>query len=106
MPQTSRERPMPLAASSAGILSTPEWPVSHQKDTQKAPYDENAVAPKVLPLANSHMPAANWPPPPYARASPKTTGSTLAGTQPALTALRTNVVSANAASPRGAGSAM
>ena len=40
------------------------WPVSHQNDSQNAPYEQNAVAPNVLPLANSHMPAANWPMPP------------------------------------------
>ena len=40
------------------------WPVRYQKEIQKAPYDVNAVAPKVLPLANSHMPAANWAMPP------------------------------------------
>src|SRR3954452_12830863 len=79
------------------------WPVSHQNDSQKAPYDENAVAPKVLPFANSHMPAANCAIPPYASASPNTTGSTL--NRPVFTKLRTNVVSANAANPSGAGSA-
>src|SRR3954453_9506990 len=96
---------MPLAASPAGILWTPEWPVSHQNDSQKAPYDENAVAPKVFPLANSHIPASSWAPPPYARARPNTTGSTVSGTRPAFTKLRKKVVRANAANPRGAGSA-
>ena len=62
--------------------------------------------PNVLPLANSQMPAANWPMPPYASANPKTTGVALMSTMLVLVTLRTNVVRANAASPRGAGSAM
>lgn len=33
-------------------------------ESQKAPYDENAVAPNVLPTANSHMPARSWASPP------------------------------------------
>ena len=32
----------------------------YQNDSQNAPYDENATAPKLLPLANSHMPASSW----------------------------------------------
>src|SRR5215475_11965007 len=31
---------------------------------QNPPYDENAVAPNVLPLRNSHMPASSWHRPP------------------------------------------
>src|SRR3954469_11254967 len=95
---------MVLATSLSLAVVRSVCPVSHQNEIQNAPYDENAVAPKVLPLANSHMPAANCAMPPYASASPRTTGSTL--NRPVFPKLRTKVVSANAASPSGAGSAM
>src|SRR3954468_2230356 len=51
------------------------------------------------------MPASTCARPPYASARPNTTGSPLAETSPELNMLRTNVVSANAASPSGPGSA-
>ena len=40
------------------------YPVRYQNDIQNAPYEQNAVDPKTLPLANSHSPAANWTSPP------------------------------------------
>src|SRR4051812_21345085 len=51
------------------------------------------------------MPASSWARPPYASARPKTIGSARLSRMPLLNMLRTNVVSANAASPRGPGSA-
>src|SRR5205823_3294263 len=87
----------------AGIFD-PSNCSSTKNEIQNAPYDVNAVAPNVLLLRNSHMPASSWAIPPYASASPKTTGSPLPLTRPALKKLRTKVVSANAARPRGAGS--
>src|SRR4051794_38230848 len=77
-----------------------------QKDSQNAPKDVNAVAPNVLPVRNSHMPARSCARPPYARASPSTIGMPPSPISPELKKLRTNVVSANAASPRGPGSAV
>src|SRR5207302_5480053 len=61
----------------------------------------------------SHMPASSWALPPYASATPRTTGTVpgpLADSPvwpnvPALAALSRNVVSAKAASPSGPGSA-
>jgi hypothetical protein len=37
---------------------------SAQNEIQKAPYDVNATAPKVLPVRNSHIPAKSWATPP------------------------------------------
>src|SRR3954452_6427433 len=84
---------------------TKNW-FSAQKDSQKAPNEVKATAPNVLPVRNSHMPASSWASPPYASARPSTTGSPPLPTRPALNMLRTNVVSANAPSPRGPGSAV
>src|SRR6478752_6356218 len=81
-------------------------PVRYQYEIQKAPYEQKAVAPKVFPFANSQMPATSCPMPPYARARPNTTAVALLSTISAFITLRTNVVRANAASPRGAGSAI
>src|SRR3954449_12732314 len=77
-----------------------------QNDSQKAPYEQNATAPKVLPVRNSHRPATNWARPPYVSASANTMGSPLSDTRPELNMLRTNVVSAKAARPSGPGSAI
>src|SRR4051812_25800922 len=51
------------------------------------------------------MPASSWTMPPYARASPSTTGVPFSFTRLALNMESTNVVIANAASPSGPGSA-
>ena len=50
----------------APVLSAPLSARMCQKanPNQKAPYAVNAVAPKVLFLANSHMPAISWQRPP------------------------------------------
>src|SRR3954469_2293136 len=77
-----------------------------QNDSQKAPYEQNATAPNVLPVRNSHRPATNWAMPPYVSARANTTGSPLLETRPELNMLSTNVVSAKAARPRGPGSAI
>src|SRR5438270_4155535 len=84
-----------------------------QNESQNAPKELNATAPNVLPVRNSHMPASSWAMPPYASATPRTTGTVpgpLADSPvwpnvPALAALSRNVVSAKAASPSGPGSA-
>src|SRR3954447_22138349 len=103
MPQAIRYSPTALPTSPAGTWPAKNW-LNAQNDSQNAPYDVNAVAPNVLLLRNSHMPASSWAIPPYASARPRTTGTPLSLTRPALKKLRTKVVSANAASPRGAGS--
>src|SRR3569623_1505129 len=105
MPQAIRYRPTAEPSSLAGTLPAKNW-LSAQNESQIAPYEVNAVAPNVLLLRNSHMPARTWAMPPYASASPSTTGSPVLLTRPALKKLSTNVVSANAARPRGAGSAI
>src|SRR5919199_5791384 len=76
-----------------------------QNDSQNAPKEQNATAPNVLPVRNSHRPATNCAMPPYVSARANTTGSPLSDTRPALNMLSTNVVSANAARPSGPGSA-
>src|ERR671931_2532535 len=78
----------------------------NQNDSQKAPNEQNATAPNVLPVRNSHRPATNWAMPPYVSARANTTGSPLSETRPALNMLSTNVVSAKPARPRGPGSAI
>src|SRR3954454_21375747 len=103
MPHAIRYRPAAAPRCVAGIL-LPSNCSSTNQEIQNAPYDVNAVAPNVLLLRNSHMPASSWAIPPYASARPRTTGTPLSLTRPALKKLRTKVVSANAASPRGAGS--
>src|SRR3954452_8846210 len=77
-----------------------------QNDSQNAPYEQNATAPNVFPVRNSHRPATNCAMPPYVSASANTIGSPLSETRPELNMLSTNVVRANAASPSGPGSAM
>ena len=64
------------------------------------------MAPKTLPFRNSHIPASIWAIPPKASATPSTTGSVSLGRIPAFTRLSRNVVSAKAARPSGAGSAI
>ena len=59
--KTPRALPTSLALTPANAL---RCVLSHQYETQKAPNEQNAVAPNVLPLANSQMPAVNWPMPP------------------------------------------
>ena len=93
------------------------------KESQKPPYEDNAVAPKVLPtaisletfvnhgcyfknhrgMATHHMPASNWtrPPYPYAIATTKLGSAILRA--PTLIKLRTKVVRAKALRPKGAG---
>src|SRR4051795_11368501 len=99
-----RKRPIAAPACSAGIESSKNV-TSAQNEIQKAPNDVKATAPNVLPVRNSHMPASSWAMPPYASASPSTTGLPGAATRSALNMLSTNVVSANAARPKGPGSA-
>src|SRR4051794_14277440 len=77
-----------------------------QNDSQNAPYEQNATAPNVLPVRNSHRPATNWAMPPYVKARANTIGSPLSDTRPELNMLSTNVVSAKAARPSGPGSAI
>src|SRR5699024_11298914 len=64
MPQANRYVAMPVSLAASHLPL-----VNHQNEIQNAPNDENAVAPKTLPLTNSHIPAANCAIPPYARAS-------------------------------------
>ena len=45
-----------------------------KNEIQNAPYDENATAPNVLPVRNSHIPASSWQSPPKASAMPSTIG--------------------------------
>ena len=64
-------------------------------------------APKVLFFLNSHIPASICAIPPYNNAIGRTTASSFGvPTMPALNRLSMNVVSANAASPSGPGSAI
>src|SRR4051794_40804328 len=103
MPHAIRYSPTAAPRCVDGIFD--DWNCSRTKnEIQNAPKDVNAVAPNVLLFRNSHMPARSCAIPPYANASPSTTGTPLSLTRPALKKLNTNVVSANAARPRGAGS--
>src|SRR6516164_8961160 len=104
MPHASRKIPTAGGRASAGIFATLNV-TSSANAIQKAPYDVNAVAPKVLFRLNSHMPAQNCANPPYPKARPNTTGSAALGIKPAFTLDRTKVVNANPARPSGAGSA-
>jgi hypothetical protein len=63
MPHAIRYRPTALPSSALGILLAKNW-LSAQNDSQNAPYYANAVAPNVLPLRNSHMPASSCASPP------------------------------------------
>src|SRR5215470_9053346 len=72
---------------------------------QKLPYVPKAVAPDTLRFRNSHMPASSWATPPQAKAKPSQASPVAFVIQPTLAADNRNVVSAKAASPRGAGSA-
>src|SRR6266545_2156515 len=101
MPQAIRYSPTAVSGTPLAKNAT-----KAQNEIQNAPYELKAVAPKVLPFLNSHMPASNCAPPPYASASPRTTGSPALSTSPALNMLSTKVVSAKPASPSGAGSAI
>jgi hypothetical protein len=49
MPHASRKTPSPLPRLSALIPDRSVWPVRYQYETQKAPYEQNAVDPNVLP---------------------------------------------------------
>src|SRR6266545_5375597 len=101
MPQAIRYSPTAVSGTPLAKNAT-----KAQNEIQNAPYELKAVAPKVLPFLNSHMPASNCAPPPYASASPRTTGSPALSTSPALNMLSTKVVRAKPASPKGAGSAI
>src|SRR5712692_11396306 len=59
-----RNQPRSVLTSAAGTLPFRRRTIKVARDIQKAPYVENAVAPKVFPVLNSHMPAANWARPP------------------------------------------
>jgi len=72
-------------------------------EIQKPPYEDKAVAPKVLPTAISHMPASNCTNPPYPNAAATTMFASAIPLVLMLIRLSTNVVNANALSPRGAG---
>jgi hypothetical protein len=52
-----------LAGVRCGRLPALNWR-KNQKDSQKAPYEQKAVAPKTLRLANSQSPAPNCAMPP------------------------------------------
>src|SRR3954453_16362553 len=104
MPHAIRNRPTALPSATLSVLSLAENCSNAQNDSQNAPYDVNAVAPQVLPVRNSHSPASSCARPPYASARPSTIGRPFSLISPELKMLRTNVVSANPASPSGAGS--
>src|SRR4051794_4615995 len=106
MPHAIRYSPTEWASCVLSVMSFAKNCSNAQNDSQNAPYDVNATAPNVLPVRNSHMPARSCASPPYASARPSTTGSPLSLTRPALNMLSTNVVSANAPSPKGPGSAV
>ena len=90
-------------------------------EIQKPPYDESAVAPKVLPTAISlrsdrqrcigsygmgrtyHMPASNCTKPPYPKAIPTTRLGADNPLVPMLIKPKTKVVRAKADRPKGAG---
>src|SRR3954453_15959390 len=103
MPQPIRYRPTEWASCALSVMSFAKNCSNAQNDSQNAPYDVNAVEPNVLPVRNSHIPASSCASPPYASASPSTTGSPLVLTNPALNMLSTKGVIANPARPRGAG---
>jgi len=54
--------PIALFRSEADAFG--RWVTRYQKDSQNAPNELNASAPKVLPLVNSHIPASSWAMPP------------------------------------------
>src|SRR4051812_38284645 len=105
MPQAMRYRPTAWPASALGMSFSKNC-TKAKKEIQNAPYDVNAVAPNVLPVLNSHMPASSCASPPYVSARPKTIGSLADPIRLALIMLSTNVVRANAARPSGPGSAV
>lgn len=92
-----------LATNAARTPKAGIWITANE--SQNAPYDENAVAPKVFPAENSHIPARSCANPPYPAAKPVTTvwGALCGIITPALWQDSTNVVKANPMSPRGAG---
>ena len=63
MVQPSRKNPTPVLAS-APAPDRSTCTTRYQNDIQNAPYEQNAVAPKVFPFANSHSPAKTWTMPP------------------------------------------
>src|SRR5579862_1525122 len=104
MPHIHRYRPSAASISFAGSCATLKL-TRKKKEIQKAPNDENATAPNVLPVRNSHIPANSWAKPPNARAMPRTIGK-VAGPPPtmlALTKLNTRVVRPKPERPSGAG---
>src|SRR6516165_10573071 len=104
IPHANKNIPIAAGIAAAGIFAALNVTKSANA-IQKAPYDVNAVAPKVLFRLNSHIPAQNCANPPYPKARPNTTGSAALGIKPAFTLDRTKVVNANPARPSGAGSA-
>jgi len=68
------------------------------KESQKAPYETNAVPPSVFLAPNSRIPAINCARPPKAKARPRKVAS-VAGRIPALTRLRRRVVTAKPLKP-------
>src|SRR5258706_2537248 len=56
-PSARCDGPVPAVTPKPGISSA-------AKESQKAPNEQNAVALKGLPLANSHIPASSWAIPP------------------------------------------
>lgn len=58
-------RKMPVASYAVAAGREPAMKCTYAANAiQKAPYDVNAKAPKVLALLNSHIPAKNWANPP------------------------------------------
>ena len=113
MPHAIRNSPTAWLSIVGFVMSLAKNCRNAQNESQNPPNELNATAPNVLPVRNSHMPASSWAMPPYASATPRTTGTVpgpLADSPvwpnvPALAALSRNVVSAKAASPSGPGSA-
>src|SRR3954451_16957791 len=106
MPHPIRKSPTAFPSDVGSLMSLAKNCSNAQNEIQNAPYDVNAVAPNVLPVRNSHIPASSCARPPYASARPSTIGTPFSFTRPELKKLSTNVVSANAASPSGPGSAV
>ena len=92
------------AAAEAPVMCGSTSNAHRPSPIQNPPYVENAVAPKTFRFRTSHIPARSWISPPYANAKPSHASGPLV--RSAFCALSKKVVSANAARPSGAGSAI
>ena len=90
-------------ASRSSIIANPPGVKMIAVPIQNPPYEDSAVAPKVLPTAISHIPARSWQRPPYANAAPITMFGSVSPRVPRFIADRTNVVKAKPQRPSGAG---